>query len=430
MKRLFTATLFVFWLVSALLPVAGGEADESGGAASDAAGADENVEEVRNYESERLALQQRMEAYAEQFKTVENPTPALSATYERCSRFVLERLKEVEKLISETENLKLKIAELSGESFDCTVVPEDQRMQYVEEGRQAVKGTMQALKAHTEAQQVEGIAIFSKVRKHYRGIPEYAQAKQICAELLAKLGKKWKRSREALNKSRAKLSGAAAEKAKSADERSYEHLRQNMQAESKDIKEVWYVPLQNNLKMLEEMSNKVDSFAKAIASDRTEGQGQTEGKLEAFWASVDKIRDMMSSGKLEEAFDALRNDQSFSAVRDLSEVYLDTDSREKIGEQFDALCTEVRDRMRAASELERAVKRNVFNMEHSLDVAAQQLDRLKVTFSRFRDVRNPAGKDDKLPDKESFSEELDGTDAPDAESESSDEEADDNDEEK
>ena len=41
-----------------------------------------------------------------------------------------------------------------------------------------------------------------------------------------------------------------------------------------------------------------------------------------------------------------------------------------------------------------------------------------------------AGKDDKLPDKESFSEELDGTDAPDAESESSDEEADDNDEEK
>ena len=203
-----------------------------------------------------------------------------------------------------------------------------------------------------------------------------------------------------------------------------------MQAESKDIKEVWYVPLQNNLKMLEEMSNKVDSFAKAIASDRTEGQGQTEGKLEAFWASVDKIRDMMSSGKLEEAFDALRNDQSFSAVRDLSEVYLDTDSREKIGEQFDALRTEVRDRMRAASELERAVKRNVFNMKHSLDVAAQQLDRLKATFSRFRDVRNPAGKDDKLPDKESFSEELDGTDAPDAESESSDEEADDNDEEK
>lgn len=342
-------------------------------------------EDDGNYETQSLILKNRMEACTEQFKAIKKPSRSLALTYERCLKLVSDGTREIDKQIEESNRSKLQLAELNERIFSFDIIPNDQRMQYVNDGRSAIKKAVHAMRGHSEAQQVEGISLFENVvRTNYRGIPEYTDAKNVCVELLAKLSKKWNRSMNALTKARGKLNSSAAEKSAAADARVYEKIKKNMEAENKDIEKDWFAPSQNNVQLIEHAYNRANALLKTLTNDRTEDDGKTEEKLQACWKNLDEVCSMMQRGETNEALEALRGNEALSAVRSLREGYIDNEYRDKLVRQIDALRSEVRERMRTSSKLNSSLKRNDLAIIRAFSSAERQLDRLETELARYK----------------------------------------------
>ncbi len=406
MKITFNLVLVAF-CVGALIYA---EDTPTGGDATDSEVLDESAskggtdaDELSGCRARCQSLKRKMDELEQRYKTMESPPQSLSRIYDRVSKVLDERMQSVEKLSVEQQKLVEERAAKLGSEFVFSIVPQDQRMKYVEDGKRVLKDATRILHGSTDAQQVDGINLFMKAREAYQGIEDYAKTKQSAAEALAKLSKKWNHIKNKLSKAREKLNAVALQKAEQMDARGMEKMEHSMEAAGKDIDRQLFVPVPNNLLMMDKACTTALMVSKSFDREQADKQGATEKILTAFWEKVDMICSEMQKGRLAEA-ESLLNSRSgeLSDALNLQVPYMDQTERDKLNEQIQALRADLRERVRFASKNDSLITRNTRTIESTLNSMEQQLERLEMEF----DSHNPTqededqSKDSKVSDKD------------------------------
>lgn len=357
---------------------------------------DEQSEQTRNLDRFRMRcrnLDSKMKEYDKQFEAMEAPPRSLVSLYKRVSGMLAERLQNVEQLIEKCQASQSKRAELLSSDYVFSIVPDDQRMKYIEDGKALIKRAVRGLHGRTEGQQVEGLNLMMKAHEAYQGVAGYVELEAMANEVISKLSRKWSRAKERLTKTREKLVPAAAEKSRELDQRAYEKQMQSIEGanQSKQI----IAPMQNNLLMLEKACASLSSCSDTLKGQQGNEQGQTEQLLVKCWEKLDLARSKMMGGELDEAESILRDGEEFAAVRSLRPEFLGQVERSKLSEQIQAMLTELRGRLRALSKLDSSINRDMNSIERSLHTLEQQQERLDSEFEDFRRAQEDSKEDAK-----------------------------------
>ncbi len=340
-------------------------------------------EALSEYRTQYLNLQKKSEEVEKKYEAIESPPRSLSRVHARVTEIVTECMRDIEKTTEDQQKqLEERATKLESE-FVFSVVPQDQRMKYIQEGKSALKEAARLLNGNTETQQVDGMNLFMKVREVYQGVADYARVKKNAEETLAKLTKRWSHSKGKLSKAREKLSTVAGQKVDQADARGMEKVEQSMKEAGNDADKQLFVPSVNNLLMLEKVCEVARTVSKTLDRETSDKQGATEQVLSDCWQKTDQICDEMQKGRLAEAESLLNNSSEISAARSLQTPYIDPAERDKLNEQIQVLRAELRERTRFASKKDNLIRRNTYTLERALGSMERQLEKLETEIEEF-----------------------------------------------
>lgn len=151
-------------------------------------------------------------------------------------------------------------------------------------------------------------------------------------------------------------------------------MEAELKEQGKDIQKNLFIPAQNNLKMLETLCQTASTLEKEVKGERTEGQGETEEVLTELWKEMDKVVQLMTEGKAEEAEEVYRGSDAVVRFRMLFPGCLSEEERGNVQRQMDALRTELSERQREVSQTERYISRDTTILQDLLETVTRQVE--------------------------------------------------------
>ncbi len=349
------------------------------------ASADEQAE-GEEYSRRMEVLKERADKLEAQYKEIKEPDRVLTREHERFTRELKEQEEKVSKQIEELNTLQAKQKELMSGGFEFTIVPSDQRMKYIEEGKEVIKKAVSGMEGRSDGKQTAGMGRFLQARTKYQGLKEYKAARKTFLAVLDKHAKRWTRAAETIRKAREKKRPEDNEKVQQAEERAFQRTGAELKEQGRDIRKDLFTPVQNNLLMLEALCQTATSLKKTVEGERTEGQGETEEVLTELWAEMDKVAQLMAQGKAEEAEEAFKESEEVERFRLLRPECLSEEVRENTQKQIETLRTEVRERERELGRTERNIRRNTMTLERLLESLTHHIDGFETSLNDYVDA--------------------------------------------
>ena len=394
MKRIFHTCVAAF-AAACVLPAADDAAvdsvvDSQAPAAAEAADAEPAAGEDAAVEKGPIeAMREKMAKIDKAYSELEKPTRILSEKYTRMTGDVQEAIKKLEGLQSQLDELETKLKN-SSEDFEFSVVPTDERYKYETEGNELVKKVIDNLSSKNENKLIEGLQLFEGLRANYQGVPRYAEAAELYQRVIAKFEKKWSSLLESVKRDRQKMRTTNKDQLAESEKRQYERLEKKMESEHRDIEEDWFLPKPtDNMLMLDKAMSRVRRAKNSISTRSADTQANVPELLHKFWDNMDAVKELMVNGKLEEAEDKLKEDDSLRSLSSLSRTQLPDNIRNDLRKQFQALSDELRNRQSSLRKMNTELNSTKSAFERQARSLDTRMDRLSddLQFAREEEIR-------------------------------------------
>ncbi len=330
-----------------------------------------------------VLLRKRLDGIEEELKGVRAPSLALQRNIENTRRNVTKSLEELDKLALRINELQKEYNEACMGDYAFTIVTKEQRDQYVRDGKAAHKAMVIDMKEKPGARKVGGLDKFEIMRVRYQGIPEYKESYAWYIKTLQTLEKRWGKQLEKEQARRKSLQPAKKADMAEADAKAFDKLSEEFKKDGEDIDEVWYNPNKRNLRMLNHAHNRVsDTLRRNEQVELDPAVGTVPALLEQFWDAMDKARDLMIVGSIEEAEKLLDEDTSFRQLVKLKSTIFPNDYRRPLMEQHQDIEKEIKKRARAQRSLQRKLEQQASTLERAIGNANAHIDALLADIER------------------------------------------------
>lgn len=322
------------------------------------------------------AVRKKMELIDQAYASLEKPRKATTQNYNRHVEEVKERLKKMEDIKTQLDELEIKKAATGGSDYIFEVVPEEDRYKYETEGNALAKKAIDNLSSKSETAQIEGMRFFEMLRDTYQGLPQFKEANLLYQKNVNKFEKKWNTQLEGIKRERQKWPSSRREQTTEGEQRQYDALANKLARDSRNIEDEWFVPKMGNAIMLDKALSRARR-AKSIQQSKTvEEGGKVPELLHSFWGSMDEVRELMKEGKLEEALDKVGEDTSYRELMSMSRYLLPDYVKEGIRKQSDELRSEIRSRQNERRNVERELSRTITAFDREVHYLETRMDRM------------------------------------------------------
>ena len=331
------------------------------------------------------ALKKRKEEIDRLFADLAKPNKSTTQMYNRHVEEVKERVKKMEEIKTQMDELEAKQRNSGGVEYIFSTVPEDERYKYETEGNELATKTLNALNGKSEAAQIEGLRLFEMLRETYQGLPQFKEANAIYQKLVSKFEKKWSTLLDNIKRERQKWPASRKDKVTEGEQAQYDYFVRKFEGEKRDVEEDWFLPRPNNALLVDKALARARR-AKTVMQNRTlEDGGKVPELLHLFWANMDEVRDLMVAGKLEEAYDKSGDDKSGRELLGMNRYMLPESVKEGIRKESDALRNEIRKRQGEARSLDRDITRVRTSFEREVRYLEARMDRMLDTLLAAKD---------------------------------------------
>lgn len=336
-----------------------------------------------------LRLRRKIAEIDKQLHTLSAPSKPLLTTCKNATTKAERNLPNIDKIALEIADMQDKFNRAGSGDYTFDKISADERMKYVRDGEAAYKAMLIDMKEKKSKRKIGGLDKFEIMRERYQGIPEYTQAHEWYIKTLKKLDKTWKKQLAAEQSKRKNLIQAKADAMKEADRAELDKLAAKFSESGEDIAAVWYTPTPRNAEMLRNCINKVEDALRRNEKEPLDPQvGTVPTLLTDCWATMDKARDCMINGHLEEADRLLKEDAAFKLIIKLKTNLLPRDYSEPLKEQHGDMSKEVQQRLRDYKRLKADLERKTALMERSLRNEEAQLNNALAQIEKERDMDN------------------------------------------
>ncbi|MDO4750970.1 MAG: hypothetical protein Q4A24_02580 [Akkermansia sp.] len=288
----------------------------------------------------------RMEKVTKLKEGIASPTRSLTSRFNSTKSTIEKNLAKIEAMCAEVDALQAECDSMKGMGFTFDVVTEQDRAKYAVEGKAAYDAMVMDMNQKKSSRKIGGLDKFEELRNSFQGIPEYKEAYAWYLKTLKALNSKWDKMISKEEARRKKLKGDKKSEADEKDKAEYEKLEAQLEKDGEHIAQVWYTPSARNLLMLSKAKNKVeDALRRSERNKESEYVGKVADLIATFWTTMDRAKDMMVNGEIEEAKALLDEDEDFKQIMRLHPTLLPEEYKKPIREQRGKLYDEIKTRI-------------------------------------------------------------------------------------
>lgn len=310
------------------------------------------------------------------YASIEKPNRATRDRYSAHTKDYKERLEKIEGIRKQVEELTAKKQTLLSLPYEFSIVPEESRYVYEQEGEELAKKVYDALNSKSETTQLEGLRRYGALKESYQGLPRFKEVTNAYQKVVFRLDKKWNTLRDNIKKERAKWPHSKLDKLMESERTQYDALVRKMESSDLNIDEVWFLPRGNNSLMLEKALEHSRRAKQSLQNKSVDVPNNVPQLLHDYWAYADGVRELMQSGNYEEASNKLSDDDSFRAVSSLSRYAMPEVYKDGIRKQQEDMRNELRRRKSEQTSLDREMQRATSSLEREMSNLDMRIDRV------------------------------------------------------
>lgn len=331
-------------------------------------------EQTYNVLQNKLAeIQRKKNAIANISDSAASRYDSTYASVERSMNKLLEDCAEIDAKQAEFEAISMK-------PFTYEIVNELSRNMYEVDGTTAYQAMITDMNQKKSSRKIGGLDKFEILRESYQGIPQYPEAHSWYIKTITALQKKWAKDIAKEEKKREKLNKNKRDEQDARDQAEFDKLAEILEKNEEHIAHVWFKPKAKNLVMLRAAKVKADDVLRRNEREKKSGEDEHIGKVPQLinnaWASMDKARELMVNGQLEEAKTEMDDNEDFKTLVRLHKNLLPDQYKNPLREQRTALYNELRDRISASRSLSRSLENKRSALIRQNDNLVKQIDRL------------------------------------------------------
>jgi hypothetical protein len=282
-------------------------------------------------------------------------------------------------MCAEVDNLQGQVDAMNGKAFTFEIVSDHDRSKYAVDGKAAYDAMVMDMNQKKSSRKIGGLDKFEVLRESFQGIPEYKEAYDWYIKTLKDLNKKWDKMIAKEENARKKYNSDKKSEADANDKKAYEKLKDQLEEDGEHIAQVWYTPATRNLYMLRNCKTKVeDALRRNERTKKNEDIGTVTTLISNFWETMDRARDMMVNGELDEAKELLDEDENFKKIIRLHTTLLPEEYKKPIRDQRAALNDEIKDRISKRRTNQRTLDSKRAALNRLTESTLNQLDTLEV----------------------------------------------------
>ena len=307
------------------------------------------------------------------------PSRSFGSRYESLKKDLENQIKRVEEARKKHAAAKEKLAEISAVAYTFTVVPDESRYLYENEGVDKVAKVTGLLNSRDMAEQMEGIEQFEAVNAEFQGIPGYLALRAQYKSWLDKNEKKWNAAKQKALRDRQKMNASTRTKAETNEENVYRRLAKKMESMDKDVTKHWFVPggsMMSNTRLLDLLLQRVSEARRVISNEPAEGADKGVAMLRAYWDAMDALASSISAGQLSEAEEKCSDNEAIEAIRTISRFCMPEKYKQPLVDQYRKLRDDIRTRKRETDSVEREVRRTEQNVESLTERLGASVEKL------------------------------------------------------
>ncbi len=332
-----------------------------------------------------LHLREKLATLDAEFASLRSPSKGITNRVDFTRKRIVKSLDLLDKQSLKVAELQRAFNRAGRGDFTFTHVTEEQRTQYEREGEAAYKAMLIDMKEKPGARKVGGIDKFEIMRERYQGIPQYKDAYEWYIKTLKSLEKKWAKMIEKEENRRKSAQPAKKMAMNQADDAEFDKLKDSFESEGEKFASVWFNPRPRNMAMLKFAHDKVrDALRRNSDTTLPEAVGTVPGLLKQTWEAMDKARQLMLAGQLDQAEDVIKKDAAFEMLSNLNKSIFPQDYSEPVKLQHKAIEKEILSRRRnvtsAMSKLEHAaseLQRSTGSAEAQINALLEDIQREK-----------------------------------------------------
>ena len=307
------------------------------------------------------------------------PSRTLNSRFNTTKNSVTKNLEKLEAMCAEVDSLQGQVDAMSGMSFHFEIVSEHDRAKYAVDGKAAYDAMVMDMNQKKSSRKIGGLDKFETLRESFQGIPEYKQAYEWYIKTLKDLNKKWDKMIDKEEAARKKYNSDKKAEADERDKKAFEKLKDELEEEGEHIAQVWYTPATRNLYMLRNAKTKVeDALRRNERTKKNEDIGTVTTLISNFWQTMDRARDMMVNGELDEAKELLDSDEDFKKIIRLHATLLPEEYKKPIRDQRAALNDEIKDRINKRRTNQRSLDSKRAALNRLTESTLNQLETLET----------------------------------------------------
>lgn len=348
------------------------------------------VEAPAGPKAEVEAMRAKYAAIAAAYGEQPDLTSAQKSRLERSNAEVERRFKSLEEQIAKYEEAEYNAGAVFRKEFDFATIPSFERTKFVDENDAQLKKIVSLL-GGKEADQVEGIILFEKLRESHQGLPRFKDAAPLYVKCVTRLERKWRLSKERLERDRQKMNTNARNKATEVEDSQYSRLEQKLSAAGKDISRDWFVPGKyiGNVRVLDRLIQRASNSLQSQFNTPVAEAGTLPDLLNAYWVKIDEAVQCLMVGNAEQAMQMVDSNDAYNALMALPHCCIPDDLKNDIRKQHQEVKTEIRNRSLESGRKERdksyarsAIDRDLSAIERTVERLTDDLEAIKEEAAR------------------------------------------------
>ncbi len=334
-----------------------------------------------------LRLRDKLAAVDAEYSALRAPSRDVTRRVEYTRKRIVGSLDKLDKQALKVAELQQEFNRAGRGDFAFDLVSDEQRTQYERDGQAAYKAMVIDMKEKPGARKVGGIDKFEIMRERYQGIPEYKPAYEWYIKTLHSLDKKWTKMLANEQKKRKSLQPAKRAAMIDADRTELEKLRAAFEADGENIAAVWFNPRPRNEEMLKLALNKVhDALRRNENTSLDDAVGTVPALLKQTWEAMDRARQLMVEGQLDQAKDVLEKDASFEVLNNMNKSIFPPDYSNPVKQQRKKLEDEILSRKRNVTSSMQKLERAASELQRSTGSAEAQINALMEVIEREKNL--------------------------------------------
>ena len=308
---------------------------------------------------------------------IAEPSRNFNSRYSSTLKSLEKNLKKIEESCTEIDTMQAEYDALVAKPYSFEIVKDLDRGKYAVDGKAAYDAMVMDMNQKKNSRKIGGLDKFEELRESFQGIPEYPEAYEWYMKTLKELDKKWDKSIANIEKKRKKMNESKRGDMEAKEQAEYDKLEQQLEDDGEHIAQVWYTPRPNNLIMLKNCKRKVEEVLRRSKNNKPlEHTGKVMELINNFWASMDKARELMVAGKLDEAKEELDGNEDFKKIIRLHKSLLPEDYKKPIRDQREDLASEIKERTNSRRNLQRSLDSKRAALNRLAESTEGQVDRL------------------------------------------------------